>query len=448
MTSGTRLPTSKERENNKRRERRRRAIAAKIFAGLRMYGNYKLPKHCDNNEVLKALCDEAGWTVELDGTTYRKGCKPVERMEVMGGSTVASPSSSFHPSNCASYNPSPGSSSFPSPTSSSYAANQNADSRSLIPWLRNLSSASLSASSSKLPNLYIHSGSISAPVTPPLSSPTARTPRMRTDWDDQSARPGWAAQKYPFLPSSTPPSPGRQIVPDPEWFAGIPIPHGPTSPTFSLVSSNPFGFKDEVSAGGGSRMWTPGQSGTCSPAVAAGSDHAADIPMSEVISDEFAFGCNTTGLVKAWEGEKIHEDSGSDDLELTLGSSRTRCASTPRSPTADVKGLGIIMIYADTAKVREAVDLINELINDEPGNIPARDCRNNYNDAIQIALPQATEAFSKGDYKSVELGMVNIVANADSRETGFSGGSPFKDQSKAVHDLAYVAAAIARVLPS
>ncbi|GMN65908.1 hypothetical protein TIFTF001_034981 [Ficus carica] len=72
MTSGTRLPTWKERENNKRRERRRRAIAAKIFTGLRMYGNFKLPKHCDNNEVLKALCNEAGWTVEPDGTTYRK----------------------------------------------------------------------------------------------------------------------------------------------------------------------------------------------------------------------------------------------------------------------------------------------------------------------------------------------------------------------------------------
>jgi hypothetical protein len=72
MTSGARLPTWKERENNKRRERRRRAIAAKIFSGLRMYGNFRLPKHCDNNEVLKALCNDAGWTVEPDGTTYRK----------------------------------------------------------------------------------------------------------------------------------------------------------------------------------------------------------------------------------------------------------------------------------------------------------------------------------------------------------------------------------------
>jgi hypothetical protein len=66
------VPTWRERENNRRRERRRRAIAAKIYAGLRAYGNYNLPKHCDNNEVLKALCNEAGWTVEPDGTTYRK----------------------------------------------------------------------------------------------------------------------------------------------------------------------------------------------------------------------------------------------------------------------------------------------------------------------------------------------------------------------------------------
>ncbi|KAG2677654.1 hypothetical protein I3760_12G107900 [Carya illinoinensis] len=224
MTSGSRLPTWKERENNKRRERRRRAIAAKIFSGLRMYGNYKLPKHCDNNEVLKALCNEAGWTVETDGTTYRKGCKPVDRMDVIVGSAASSPCSSYQPSPRASFNPSPGSSSFPSPSSSSYAANPNADGSSLIPWLKNLSSASPSASSSKFPHLYIHSGSISAPVTPPLSSPPACTPRFRSDWDDQSARPGWVGQHYSFLPSSTPPSPGRQILPDPEWFAGIQSP--------------------------------------------------------------------------------------------------------------------------------------------------------------------------------------------------------------------------------
>lgn len=67
-------------------------------------------------------------------------------------------------------------------------------------------------------------------------------------------------------------------------------------------------------------MCTPGQSGTCSPAVAA----ASDIPMAEVIPNEFAFGSNIRGLVKAWEGERIHEECGSDELELTLGTSKTR----------------------------------------------------------------------------------------------------------------------------
>ncbi|CAH8356195.1 unnamed protein product [Eruca vesicaria subsp. sativa] len=305
MTSGTRMPTWRERENNKRRERRRRAIAAKIFTGLRMYGNYELPKHCDNNEVLKALCNEAGWIVEPDGTTYRKGSsRPIERIDIGGGSATASPCSSYQPSPCASYNPSPGSSNFMSPSSSSFANITFGDGQSLMPWLKHLSTTSSSSASpsSRLPNyLYIPGGSRSAPVTPPLSSPTARTPTMN-----------------PFFVSSTPPSPTRQTVPDSEWFSGIQLRSVPASPTFSLVSQNPFG--------GGSRMWTPGQSGTCSPAITPGTaDQTSDVPMSEAVAPpEFAFGSNTNGLVKAWEGERIHEESVSDDLELTLGNSSTR----------------------------------------------------------------------------------------------------------------------------
>jgi hypothetical protein len=145
-----------------------------------------------------------------------------------------------------------------------------------------------------------------------------------TDWEERSARTGWTGQHYSFLPSSGPTSPGRQAV-DPEWFAGVKLPNArPTSPTFNLVSRNPFAFKEDGYSGSGSRMWTPGQSGTCSPAIAAGADHTADIPMSEVISDEFAFGSNTFGIVKPWEGERIHEEFVADDLELTLGNSKTR----------------------------------------------------------------------------------------------------------------------------
>ncbi|KAJ6416769.1 hypothetical protein OIU84_002611, partial [Salix udensis] len=223
-------------------------------------------------------------------------------MDILGGSASASPCSSYHQSPCASYNPSPASSSFPSPVSSRYAANGNGngnpDANSLIPWLRNLSSGSSSASPKHPHHLFIHTGSISAPVTPPLSSPTARTARTRNDWDDPAAGQSWMGQNYSFLPSSmpssTPPSPGRQVLPDSGWLAGA-----------------------------GSRMWTPGQSGTCSPAVPAGMDQTADVPMSDSMAAEFAFGSNAVGLVKPWEGERIHEEFVSDDLELTLGNSNT-----------------------------------------------------------------------------------------------------------------------------
>ncbi|KAL8032002.1 hypothetical protein ABFX02_13G065100 [Erythranthe guttata] len=316
MTGGgaARMPSWKERENNKRRERRRRAIAAKIFAGLRLYGNYKLPKHCDNNEVLKALCDEAGWTVEHDGTTYRKGCRPVENMDTMETSYNPSTHTSYNPSPHTSYNPSPASSSFPSPVSSIYAPSIIADGNSLIPWLRNLSSSSSSATSSSkfIHHHYMHnSGTVSAPVTPPLSSsPTARDLLINADRVNSFARP--------FLPLSTPPSPARH-PPLPARPYPYPIQSGPTSPTFSLVSSNPFGFRVEDLSRSGSLMCTPGQSGTCSPVIG-----ASDIPMAEVIPNEFAFGSNAKGLVKAWEGERIHEVCGSDELELTLGISKTR----------------------------------------------------------------------------------------------------------------------------
>ncbi|KAL3826160.1 hypothetical protein ACJIZ3_022189 [Penstemon smallii] len=67
-----RFPTDRERHNNKERERRRRSVANKIFAGLRAHGNFNLPKHADSNDLLKALCEEAGWHVEEDGTLHRK----------------------------------------------------------------------------------------------------------------------------------------------------------------------------------------------------------------------------------------------------------------------------------------------------------------------------------------------------------------------------------------
>ncbi|KAL5740309.1 hypothetical protein ACOSQ2_029489 [Xanthoceras sorbifolium] len=67
-----RFPSEREHQNNRQRERKWRAVTKKIFARLQEHGNYKLPKQADNNDLLKALCKEAGWHVEEDGTIYRK----------------------------------------------------------------------------------------------------------------------------------------------------------------------------------------------------------------------------------------------------------------------------------------------------------------------------------------------------------------------------------------
>lgn len=72
LVTSYRFPSVSERQKNMARERKRRAMARKIFAGLREHGKYQLPKHADSNDLLKALCMEAGWLVGDDGTVYGK----------------------------------------------------------------------------------------------------------------------------------------------------------------------------------------------------------------------------------------------------------------------------------------------------------------------------------------------------------------------------------------
>ncbi|KAF8409914.1 hypothetical protein HHK36_002433 [Tetracentron sinense] len=314
MTTGGssgRLATCKERENNKKRERRRRAIASKIYAGLRAQGNFKLPKHCDNNEVLKALCADSGWTVEDDGTTYPKGCRPPQT-QIAGTSTNISPCSSYQPSPPSSsfqspvpsYHASPSSSSFPSP--SQFDGNT---SPYLLSFLHNLASIP-----SSLPPLRI---SNSAPVTPPLSSPTSTVHKRKLNWESLS-RASLASFPHPLFAASAPASPTRchhlspTAIPECDEsdastdsarlasFQTVAPSAAPSSPTFTLVKPvahlrSPQG----AIAGHGGLVWAP--------TVYKGQD------------SEFEF---NSRIVKPWEGERIHE-IGVDDLELTLGSGKT-----------------------------------------------------------------------------------------------------------------------------
>ncbi|XP_047316378.1 protein BRASSINAZOLE-RESISTANT 1-like [Impatiens glandulifera] len=298
---GRRKPSWRERENNKRRERRRRAVAAKIFTGLRAQGNYDLPKHCDNNEVLKALCVEAGWIVEPDGTTYRKGCKP-NPCEIGGTSTNITPSSSQNPSPKSSYFPSPIPSYQPSPSSSSFHIDPY-QSSNMFAFLRN-------SIPSSLPPLRI---SNSAPVTPPVSSPTSMA-KQKVNWEvTANNHPSVASLNYPFFAASAPASPIRR-----KRMAPATIPECDESDTSTADSSQWMNFQTFAP------VMVPNSPtfNLVRPVVVVGQQSSADAGLMDQKgkSKEIEF---ERIQVKPWEGEKIHE-MGIDDLELTLGSGKTR----------------------------------------------------------------------------------------------------------------------------
>ena len=203
---------------------------------------------------------------------------------------------------------------------------------SLVPWLKNISTGPGFGPASSAKYSY-YDGSISAPVTSPTGSPP-RMSRLKTGWGEYpsiQAQPPWvglgAYRGYDYsLPNSRPPSP--RVAPDPNWLSGFQISSaGPASPTRNLPP-NPFGaafgatFKD-LAAGPGAatapstRVHSPVQSGACSPAI------PGEVPMDHSAEDDFDFG-GDVGMVMAWEGEDIREVTAEDELELTLGSSKTR----------------------------------------------------------------------------------------------------------------------------
>ncbi|XP_018451456.1 protein BRASSINAZOLE-RESISTANT 2 [Raphanus sativus] len=322
MAATRRKPSWRERENNRRRERRRRAVAAKIYTGLRAQGNYNLPKHCDNNEVLKALCSEAGWIVEEDGTTYRKGHKPSPPLpgDVAGSSSRATPYSSSYnqspfESPILSYQVSPSSSSFPSPS-------RGGDNISTIfPFLRNGGMIP-----SSLPPLRI---SNSAPVTPPVSSPTSKHhPKpLLPAWESFTKQSMSIAAKqsisssfnYPFYAVSAPASPThhRQFnappatIPECDESDASTVDSGHWISFQKFSQQQPFlGVSAVVPASPTFNLVRPPVPQQLSPNAAATREIGQ--------SSEFKF---ENRQVKPWEGERIH-DVAMEDLELTLGNAK------------------------------------------------------------------------------------------------------------------------------
>ena len=168
----------------------------------------------------------------------------------------------------------------------------------LIPYIRNALPASL-------PPLRI---SNSAPVTPPLSSPTSRNPKPIPTWES-IAKESMSSFNYPFFAASAPASPTHRHL-----YTPATIPECDESDTSTIESGQWLKFQ----AFGPSASAVP-TSPTFNLVNPVAQRNVPDKSIQEMRrNSEEEFGVQ----VKPWVGEKIHE-VGLDDLELTLGSGKT-----------------------------------------------------------------------------------------------------------------------------
>ncbi|KAI3455876.1 hypothetical protein Pfo_012539 [Paulownia fortunei] len=129
------------------------------------------------------------------------------------------------------------------------------------------------------------------------------------------------------------------------------------------------------------------------------------------------------------------------------------CISTlhasPSSSTADVAGLGLIMVDAVKAKTEAALSTIHELQWLHPELTHALGaCRNAYKAVLKADIPEAVAALTKGVPKFAEFGMTDAAWEAEICEGSFERvvESPLSGVNKDLHDLAAVATGIIRIL--
>lgn len=126
--------------------------------------------------------------------------------------------------------------------------------------------------------------------------------------------------------------------------------------------------------------------------------------------------------------------------------------SDPKSSTADVPGLSLIMVDIIKAKATKTLNRIHELLKRGPGGFREKQalssCANSYNVIIEADVPEAIEALTRGGYKFAEDGIADAAVEADICEHGFSslGSSPLTDMNKDMNEVSNVARAIVRTL--
>ncbi|EYU19077.1 hypothetical protein ABFS82_13G185100 [Erythranthe guttata] len=123
--------------------------------------------------------------------------------------------------------------------------------------------------------------------------------------------------------------------------------------------------------------------------------------------------------------------------------------ASPHSGTADMAGLGLILVDAIKAKTEAALLAIDEVKQLHPELTQAlEECRRTYNAVLKADIPEAVAGLKKGVPKFAESGMVDTAWEADICEGSFGSVAqpPLSGVNKDLHDLAEVAASVIRNL--
>ncbi|KAJ4721975.1 Pectinesterase inhibitor [Melia azedarach] len=122
--------------------------------------------------------------------------------------------------------------------------------------------------------------------------------------------------------------------------------------------------------------------------------------------------------------------------------------SDPRSSTADVRTLALIMVDIIKSKATQMLKQVEELQKQHPElQEPLSACHSRYNAVLVGDVPQAVEALEKGDYKFAEDSATDAAIEADACENGFSAGkSPISPMNKLFHDISVITASIVNIL--
>ncbi|KAL1214146.1 Cell wall / vacuolar inhibitor of fructosidase 1 [Cardamine amara subsp. amara] len=151
-----------------------------------------------------------------------------------------------------------------------------------------------------------------------------------------------------------------------------------------------------------------------------------------------------TIMMMVTEGNKIELTcKATPDFNLCV----SLLKSDPKGVSADTSGLALIIINKIKELATKTMNEINGLYKTRPELKQALDeCSRRYKTILNAGVPQAIEAFTKGNPKFGERGMVDAGVEASKCEEGFKGKSPLTSLTKSMQATSNVGSVIVKML--